>query len=660
MSPEQVLGDPERVDSRSDVYALGLLLYRLLTGRAPHDLTGLTLPQVAVLLAEADPTPASRHDASLRGDLDTILATALARDVERRYASTDQLAAEVRRVLADEPIHARAPTAWYQLTKFARRHRGLVAGLALSFVLLVVAVIGTTAGFLRASQARDDAVDERDRARAINAFLDRMLASAQPELLGLDARLSDLLALAGAELQVDADLSPTVRAALQVTLGRTNLALGRLEQGLEQLGPATRTFAERDGPEAATTLDARSYLANALMDLGRLDEAREQLAEVERAVAAVEDAPAWMQVLPARLQGELFETAGDWAAAAASYRAVEAALKAQPDLDRDTLASVLSNLATPLMELGENDEALEVLLEAQALRESLVGPEHPSTLALRNNLAMQLNQIGRSAESVQRMEPLVEQAERELGPRHNLTLTIRNNYATSLSDAGSLEEALAVYEDVHRRQEDSLGPAHRDTLITRNNLASTLLYLERPAEAVEQLRWILDALQRSEAGDDPVFRLRVEMNLAAGLMNQELNEEALPVATRVVETLEELAGEGHIQALISRNNLAMLLLQMGRFDEAERHARRNLELAREHQPGHPVNVFPFQMNFGRALAAAGRLDEAEPVLLDVARALEEDPDALAANRARIAEVLAETYDAWDRPEDAALWRAQNY
>jgi tetratricopeptide (TPR) repeat protein len=180
MSPEQVGGDPSELDTRSDVYSLGVMLYELLCGRLPHDLQEKTIPEAVRLIREEDPRPLSSIDRTWRGDLDTIAAKALEKDKSRRYQSAAELAADVRRHLDDQPIVARPASTFYQLRKFARRNKALAIGGAVAAVALVS---GTMVAVWQAVDARAEAA----RATAINAFLMEMFAmvSQNEQLYGL-------------------------------------------------------------------------------------------------------------------------------------------------------------------------------------------------------------------------------------------------------------------------------------------------------------------------------------------------------------------------------------------------------------------------------------------------------------------------------------------
>mgnify|MGYP001480334486 CR=1 FL=1 len=157
MSPEQVAGDTDRIDTRCDVYAIGVILFELLTRRRPYDLSGKPLAEAARIVRETSPPRAGAIDRSLRGDIETIIARSMEKDPDRRYASAGELAADIRRHLRDEPIEARPASSLYQVSRFARRNKGLVAGLAVAFVALAAGLIGTLSSLREARSQRDAA-----------------------------------------------------------------------------------------------------------------------------------------------------------------------------------------------------------------------------------------------------------------------------------------------------------------------------------------------------------------------------------------------------------------------------------------------------------------------------------------------------------------------
>lgn len=667
MSPEQVSGRVDEIDVRTDVYALGVLLFRLLTGEAPIDFQGLSLAGVAQKLTTETARPAGQFDRSLRGDLETILATALASDRERRYASVDALRADVLAFLEQRPIAVRPPTALYHLTQFARRHKALVAASALSVLLLIAAVIGTSFGLQRAKSATALAQTERDRFQASFAFINRIFASADPAENGRGTLLVDVLQSAAFDLEADQTLTEPVRGTLHLTLGETFYAIDEWEQAQVHLEQAYRLLQRTDGEGAPITLRARKAWIRALQDGGRLDLARSETDALitwvqqnfEAASEPITPETVERHLLVRQMRAHQAWADQDWVLAESLFQEVMegyAAVLPPGDalLDHATLDYVVALLA-----LEKTAEA-EPLVRAQlASKLERLPAIHPEVFTAKVHLASILSGQARYEEALEIYTELIPLASKLWGPDHSNTLTIRSNRTTELMQLERYEEAWPELQEVLDDSLRELGPTHVQVLGRMGNAAVAAIQLEKYEEAEQYFAAILEAYDQSNPDSDPYLWLLTLSNRAFAFEAQGKMEEALAAAQAAYDGQVQVLGAASIQAFISQNNLAMLRMKNGRAEEGLATIDALFATAQEHEFDHPYLVFPFQMNRGRCLAALGRFEEAEAELLAVQAALAADEHSPAHAKARIAEVLAETYDAWGKPEQAALWRIQS-
>ena len=242
MSPEQVLADPSALDTRSDVYALGVILYELLAGKLPYQLAR-HLHEAVQTIQQVDPNPLSTVNRMYRGDIETIVARALEKDKARRYASAAELAADIRRYLEDQPITAKAPSTIYQLQKFARRNKALVVGTAAVFLVLVAGIIVSSREAVLARRAEQIAAKEAASANAVVSFLQHDLlaqASARNQSRpGIkpdpDIKVRTALDRAAGRIAGKFDGQPEVEAAIRDAMGKTYEDLAQYAESQEQL-----------------------------------------------------------------------------------------------------------------------------------------------------------------------------------------------------------------------------------------------------------------------------------------------------------------------------------------------------------------------------------------------------------------------------------------
>ncbi len=645
MSPEQAGGagaggGPGAIDTRSDVYSLGAVLYELLCRQPPLDVRGASLPGAITIIREREPILAGRVSPELRGDLEAILAKALEKDPARRYASAAEFAADLRRYLADESVLAHAQTSWYQLRKFARRNVRLVGATAALVLALLAGVVGTGWQALRAEHERSKAVQAQDllaiqldasrrlqgeeqqaRARAeaetdtskrVTAYLVELLRQGHPEFGGASLTLREALERSAADVNTRFPDKPAVRLDLHAVLGSAFGALGdaaRSELHYRQALDLARQLAlPRRRAECA------AQLASALQSLDRTREAEPFL------------------------RGEL--------------EAARAALPA----DDDELAGLTMRLGDVLSDLAKPEEAEPLLRSAYEVRLKVLGAEARETLVALNLLALFLSGQGRYADAEPLQQINVAGCLKSLGPDHPDSSAARTNLASALRALGREREALPLLEAAHAAQVRVLGEDHPDTIAVADQLGLTLSNLKEHDRAIEVLTRAR-ALVPAKLGSLSVRGMGNSNNLANIYERAGRPADAEPILRELAANLESLATQPARLAMV-RLTLARVLRQLDRNQDALAQVRLVPDNVAELFP--PKHAFPAQarLALGSLLSITGDLDEAERVLLSAHAAIksaqgEDHPVARATAKA-----LAEHYTRAGKPDEAARWAPQ--
>lgn len=641
MAPEQAAVDGSRVDTRSDVYSLGVLIYELLAGMPPFEaerLRGIPYAELERILREEEPPRPStriaelgdaaervaagrRTDAhhlwrSLRGDLDWIVMRALAKDPAARYPTANALAEDIRRAMRGDAVEAGPPSATYRVSKFIRRHRMELAATCIVMLALVALGIGGVWFGVRQASTNRALQKQLTRSEALTAFAKSIITGIDPATArGADTTLLRRV-LEGAAGRVETELEddPEAMVLMLGHIGNAHLSIGDYEQAERIFRRAAGVGTDRLPPDHDLTLQARSNIAVALTGQTRWDDAYEVLTPVVTARR---------------------ETWGD---------------------DHEHTLDVLSNFGVIQMRSGRLRDAVPTLHHVLEHRLAMFGPEHEDSQLVMNNLATAYSRLA-DYEAAARMHERVLKVQLEtLGEQHPRTLATMNNLAGAYADLDDTEHALEMHERVLTVKREILEPDHPSILISIANIASVKTDLGDTGGAEAMLRpAVLTA--KETLGETHMHVLGLLNELGRALRAQERYEEADAILVEVIAIANEHFTPEHPNTIIITGNRADLLNKMERYDEAEAVASAVVPNAvRIMGPAHPKTI-SVRKTYATALAGLHRFEEAETELrnlYDRCAAEHGDTDGLTL---RVSEQLAGLYDAWGRPDEAAAWRA---
>jgi tetratricopeptide (TPR) repeat protein len=641
MSPEQVVGDPAEIDTRSDVYALGVILYELLAGRPPYKLDSKSIPEAARVIHDQQPLRLGSINRDLRGEIETIVNKALEKDKTHRYQSAFALAADIRRFLAGEPVEAKRDSGWYVLRKTLARYRAAV-GIAAGFVVLITATTvalgimyrGQILARQAAERAREAeerqrrlaetnevrAKDETAKAKAVTGLLQEMLSSASPYGdKGPDYTVRQVLDDFVAELHDQLADQPEVEATVRQTVGKTYQALGLYADAEPQLRTALEIQRQQFGEEHPDVVDGRIRLAGLLLATGETAEAEQHL----RTALAVAQ----------HLWGD----------------------------EHEQIATILNNLGAALQARGAYDKAEALLRQTLAMRRRLLGNEHEHVAVSLNNLAVLLRIKGDHAGA----EPLYREAlaiRRKLrGDEHPDVALSLNNLALLLHYRGQYDEAESLYREALAIRQRSLGDEHPDVATSLNSLAG-LLVMRGDHEGAEPLfREALAIRRRTLPADHPTVA-RSLSNLAGTLREKGEYVEAESLCREALAIVRAALPEEHPVIVARLERLALVLVDQRQYEEAETLLRECLELQQKTLPTGHHKIAVTESMLGDCLALAGRYDEAETLLLRSHEILKDCPENATPVQRKMLEEnfnrIVQLYEAWNKPKKAAEWRAK--
>jgi eukaryotic-like serine/threonine-protein kinase len=560
MAPEQAASRHQAIGAATDIYALGAILYELLTGRPPFKAESAleTLYQVVA----HEPVAPSRLRPKLPRDLETICLKCLHKEPSHRYASAAALAEDLRRFLENRSIKARRSSVVERSHRWCRRNPAVASLGAASVLAMVIGTAVSTWQMFRARRAESEM-------RSVLGFVEhRVLSAARPDGLGRTVTLRQAIDAALPAVAQDFAGQPLVEARMRQTLGTSYYQLGDPATAAEQYEACRALYARHRGPADPDTLLSMSNLANCYSVLGRRAEAL-KLRE---------------QTLALR--------------------------KTRIGLDHPDTLDSMHNLANSYFELGWLAEALELREQTLALRKARFGPDHPDTLASMDNLAVSYNALGRSAEALKLHEGTLELMKAKLGPDHPETLQSMNNVAVTYAHLGQQDEALKLRQATLALMKAKLGPDHPDTLGSMHNLANSYRALGRQDEALKLYEATL-ALRGSKLGSDHPDTLRSMNNLANSYEALGRQDEALKLHEATLALHVSRLGPVHPDTLLCRLLVASGLVRLGRGAEAAADCRSAAETW-EKRGGSDANSLYNAACFRAVTAAALRAADASP------------------------------------------------
>ena len=655
--PEQVTGEVAKISESSDIYALGAILYQMLTNKRPikvSDENGRrSAEQIIGDTKEGRIEPPHLRIPSIPKPLSAVCMKCLALEPSSRYDTSEELIEDLRRWKADQPVRARRESILEKLMRFGRKHRRTALAIALS--LLVIASISTVAAIIvnqqrkdaeiarrgesdarmRAEErrieaqdarvaaetaqkaeaaAKDDAQSLAERKKKVADVFVAAFQSADPRNKGINYEMTakEVLQLARRQVQDELDDDPLTKADLLEALGNSFHGLGENESAILAMLEVESIRSAETSEEHVDTLLARSDLAGLYLATGRLEEAvtlHEQTLKTARRTLGNDHLEA--QTFVCRL-ASAYHDVGRVEDALALYEPAVKLYTRHFGVAHPRTIIAVNALAKVYSSSGRTSDAINLYEQTLRVSKEHLGLEHPVTIDTMSSLASSYHETHRELDALPHFEKALELARRKFGPDHPSTLYCLHGLGTVYADIRRHADAIPLLEQTLEVRQRRLGTDHPETLRTMNNLATVYQKAGNLDQALSMLEQTFE-LRRKKLGDNHPRTLTTMHNIAHAYSQVGRIQEAIKYLEQAVKGFTQESGADHPSTLRSMNVLAATYKRAGRLTDAVQLFEEALKLTRDKLGPESLDVANYMINLATAYQACGRASDALPL-----------------------------------------------
>ena len=634
MSPEQAC-DPQGVDTRTDVYSLGLLLFELLVGVQPfimaetsffsviHRVVNGQIPEptryfenlgeAAREVARSRNTQISQLLRLLKGDLSSIILKAMAKDKDDRYDSVSDFALDIKSWLNGETVQAYNGNQIYRFNKFVKRHWIGSSAIFVSALSLIIGLSFSIHHYILTVQAKELAAMEAEKAWTINQFLSDMLASADPDLHGPDVKVIDVLDIASRDLAIGFQENPEVEASLRGTIGETYDQLGQVEKAEKETLRSKELTEHVFGKTHPESLKATALHAMVLSHKGAYEQAEPILEKTLAQMSLTQNVKSHDRIETAIHLAMVKSGLGKHEDAREMLTTLEHQLKEQEPINQTILLTVQNNLAQVMEREKKYPEAAALLEEVLAKRQEMLGADHPRSLTSMNNLAIVYGKMAQ------------------------------------------MEKAREMHEEVLEKRSTFLGEEHPQTLHAMDSLAVDWLR-SREFEKAEKLLLRSLAIRKKNLGENHKKTLKTQKNLIISYLGKKDYQSSVTMCSDLADKCKLVYGPTHGETLFAQMSLGMSYSRLKAYKKAldvYRNASQQASLTLS--PSHP-QVLALDIQVGKTLKAMKQYEKAEPILISGYEAYKKARGPSHKITIGLAKDLVDLYTRWGKPKKAEKYK----